>query len=74
MKKANSLIRRDPEVLDPKTNNPMKILLWPPTKQLKEIPIPQHFQDGYLDRMEFWEINEVTTTAAIKFSNSDTVL
>ena len=40
MKTADSLIRRDQEVLDPRTNEPMKIALWPPTKQLNEISIP----------------------------------
>lgn len=32
MKTTNSLVRRDPELLDPRTNKPMKIVLWPPTK------------------------------------------
>lgn len=67
MKTTESLIRIDKDVLDPRTNEPMKIVLWPTTKQLKEIPIPLHFHEGYLDKMEFWVYDEATTTAVIKF-------
>lgn len=74
MKTADSLLKRDNEVLDPKTNEPMKIVMWPATKQLKEIPIPQHFHNRYLDRMELWGFDEVTATTTIKFTNSDIVL
>ncbi|CAI9300221.1 unnamed protein product [Lactuca saligna] len=52
----------------------MKIILWPATKQLKEIPIPQHFHEGYLDNMEFWAYDDETATATIKWKNSETVL
>ena len=47
----------------------MKIVLWPATKKLKEIPIPLHFHEGYLDKMEFWAFDEATTTVVIKFSD-----
>ncbi|CAI9259280.1 unnamed protein product [Lactuca saligna] len=36
MKTAKSLIRRDKEVLDPETDEPMEIMLWPTTRQLKD--------------------------------------
>ncbi|CAI9276462.1 unnamed protein product [Lactuca saligna] len=68
------LIRRDKVVFDPRTNEPMKIVMWPRTKQLKEIPISQHFHEGYLDRMEFWAFDEVTATSAINFTDTDTIL
>ena len=32
MKTAESLIRKDKDVLDPRTNEPIKIVLWPATK------------------------------------------
>ena len=53
MKTVKALYRKDVEVLDPESGEPMKIILWPATKQIKEIPIPQHFHEGYLDNMEF---------------------
>ncbi|CAI9259283.1 unnamed protein product [Lactuca saligna] len=74
MKTADLLIRRDKEVLDPRTNERMNIMMWHATKHLKEIPIPQHFHEGYLDHMEFWAFDEVTATTAIKFTDSDIVL
>ena len=52
----------------------MKIMLWPTTNQVKEIPIPQHFHDGYLDNIEFWAFDDETTIAAIKFRNREDVL
>lgn len=39
MKNAKSLIMNDKDVIDPRTNKPMKLVMWPPTKQLKEILI-----------------------------------
>ncbi|CAI9264206.1 unnamed protein product [Lactuca saligna] len=54
MKTAKAMIVKDKDILDLETNRPMKIMLWPTTYQVKEIPIPQHFQEGYLDDMEFW--------------------
>lgn len=53
MKTAKSLIRRDKEILDPETDEPMKIMLWLATNQLKEIPIPQHLHEGCLDDIDF---------------------
>ncbi|CAI9271407.1 unnamed protein product [Lactuca saligna] len=53
MKTAKALYKKDKDVLDPETGEPMKIILWPATKKQKEIPIPQHFHKGYLDDMEF---------------------
>ena len=53
MKTTNSIVRKYKDVLDPKTNEPMKIVMWPPTKQTKEIPIVQYYQDGSLDNMNF---------------------
>ncbi|CAI9299629.1 unnamed protein product [Lactuca saligna] len=52
----------------------MKIILWPATKQQKEIPIPQQFHEGYLDNMEFWASDDETATAAIKFKDREQVL
>ena len=61
-------------MLNPRTNEPVKIVSWAATKQFKKIPIPHHFHDGYLDRMELWAFDEDTATAANKFTDSDTVL
>ena len=69
MKTAESFVKRDKNVLDPRTNEPMKIVTWPPTKQMKEIPIIQHFHDGSLENMEYWVFDEATSTAVIKFPN-----
>ena len=74
MKTAKALYRKDKDVLDPETGKPMKIILWPATKKQKEIPIPQHFQEGYLDNMEFWAYDDETATAAIKFKDQERVL
>ena len=52
----------------------MKIIRWPATKQQKEIPIPQHFHEGYLDNIEFWAYDDETATAAIKFKDREQVL
>ncbi|CAI9298687.1 unnamed protein product [Lactuca saligna] len=46
----------------------------PATNQLKEIPIPQHFHDVYLDDMDFWAIDDETSTAAIKFKNREGII
>ncbi|CAI9296870.1 unnamed protein product [Lactuca saligna] len=69
MKTVKSLYRKDKDNIDPKSGQPMKIILWPTTKQLKEIPIPQHFHEGYLDNMGFWVVDDESTTAAIKFKD-----
>lgn len=66
MKTVESLIKRDKDVLNPQTNEPMKIVMWPPTKQMKEIHIPQHLHEGHMDTMEFWAFDEATATIAIK--------
>ncbi|KAL7601850.1 hypothetical protein Lser_V15G23828 [Lactuca serriola] len=69
MKTARALYRKDKDVLDPESDEPMKIILWPATKKQKEIPIPQHFHEGYLDNMDFWAYDDETATAAIKFKD-----
>ncbi|CAI9282276.1 unnamed protein product [Lactuca saligna] len=74
MKTAKALYRKDTDVHDPESGEPMKIILWPATKQLKEIPIPQHFHEGYLDNMEFWAFDDENATAAIKFKDREQVL
>ena len=74
MKTAKALVRKDKYIIDPEIGEPMKIMLWPGTKQLKEIPIPQHFHDGYLDNMEFWAFDDETATTAIKFKGKEEVL
>ncbi|CAI9278115.1 unnamed protein product [Lactuca saligna] len=74
MKTAKTLYKKDKDVLDPETGEPMKIILWPATKKQKEIPIPQHFHEGYLDDMEFWAYDDETATAAIKFKNREHTL
>ncbi|CAI9288719.1 unnamed protein product [Lactuca saligna] len=74
MKTAKALYKKDKDVLDPETGEPMKIILWPATKKQKEIPIPQHFHEGYLNDMEFWAYDDETATATIKFKNREHVL
>nr|KAJ0226544.1 hypothetical protein LSAT_V11C100003850 [Lactuca sativa] len=74
MKTAKARYRKDKDALDPETGKPMKIILWPATKKQKDIPIPQHFQEGYLDNMEFWAYDDETATAAIKFKDQERVL
>ena len=32
MKPINSFVRKDKDMLDPRTNEPIKIVMWPPTK------------------------------------------
>ena len=60
-------MKKAKDVLDPKTNTAMKTVMWPPTKQMKEIPIIQHFCDGSLQDMEYWVFDEATATTVIKF-------
>ncbi|CAI9260723.1 unnamed protein product [Lactuca saligna] len=74
MKTAKAISRKDADVVDPEYGEPMKIILWPATKQLKDIPIPQHFHEGYLDNMEFWAYDDETATASIKFKNKETLM
>ncbi|CAI9261929.1 unnamed protein product [Lactuca saligna] len=74
MKTAKALYRKDKDVLDPESGKPMKIILWPATKKQQEIPIPQHFHEGYLDNIEFWAYDDETATAAIKFKNREHIL
>ncbi|KAL7604500.1 hypothetical protein Lser_V15G16719 [Lactuca serriola] len=74
MKTARALYRKDKDVLDPESGEPMKIILCPATKKQKEIPIPQHFHEGYLDNMEFWAYDDETATAAIKCKDQEHVL
>ncbi|CAI9300246.1 unnamed protein product [Lactuca saligna] len=74
MKTAKALYKKDKDVLDPETGEPMKIILCPATKKQKEIPNPQHFHEGYLDDMEFWAYDDETATAAIKFKNREHIL
>ncbi|CAI9271281.1 unnamed protein product [Lactuca saligna] len=73
MKTARALYRKDKEILDRESGEPIKIIHWPATKQQKEIPIPQHFHEGYLDKMEFWAYDDETATAAIKFKDQEQV-
>lgn len=54
-------------MIDQNTNEPMKIVMWPPTKKMKEIHIVQQFRDGSLDNMEFQVFDEATATTVIKF-------
>ncbi|CAI9277306.1 unnamed protein product [Lactuca saligna] len=74
MKTTKALYKKHKDVLDPETGEPIKIILWPATKKQKEIPIPQHFHEGYLDDMEFWAYDDETATAAIKFKNREHIL
>lgn len=67
MKTAESFVKKAKDVIDPKANKSMKTVMWPPTKQMKEIPIIQHFRDGSLQDMEYWVFDEATATAVIKF-------
>lgn len=66
-KTIESLIRTDKDVLDLRTNEPMKIVLWPTTKQLNEIPIPLRIHEGYMEKMEFHMYDDATTIDSIKF-------
>ncbi|CAI9302871.1 unnamed protein product [Lactuca saligna] len=60
---------------DPNASNFKRFLdRQPATKKQKEIPIPQHFHEGYLDDMKFWAYDDETTTATIKFKNQEHVL
>ncbi|CAI9276901.1 unnamed protein product [Lactuca saligna] len=74
MKTARALYRKDQDILDPESGKPMRIILWPTTKQQKEIPIPHHFREGYLNNMELWAYDDETATAVIKFKDREHVL
>ncbi|CAI9304524.1 unnamed protein product [Lactuca saligna] len=74
MKTAKALYRKDKDVLDIESGEPMKIILQPATKKQKLIPIPTHFHEGYLDSMEIWAYDDKTATAAIKFKDQEHVL
>ncbi|CAI9265572.1 unnamed protein product [Lactuca saligna] len=74
MKTARALYRKHKEILDHESGEPMKIILWPATKEHKEIPIPQHFHEGYLDNMEILAYDYETATAAIKFKDREQFL
>ena len=67
MKTIESFIMSNKDVIDPNNNELMKIVMWPPMKKMKEIPIVQQFQDGSLDNMELWVFDEATSTTVIKF-------
>ncbi|CAI9259973.1 unnamed protein product [Lactuca saligna] len=74
MKTAKALYKKDKDVLDPETGEQMRIILWPATKKQKEIPILQHFHEGYLDDTEFWAYDDETATATIKFKNREHIM
>ena len=53
MKTTKALVRKDKDIINPETNQPMKIMLWPATNQVREIPIPQHFINDILNVWNF---------------------
>lgn len=48
MKTAKSILKQFPDVIDPKANKPFKTVMWPPTNQVRQIPILHNFCDGSL--------------------------
>lgn len=67
MKTAESFIKSFKDVLDPKTNETFKTVMWPPIRQLRQIPIVQSFRDGSLRSMLYWIYDEAMASAVIKF-------
>ena len=43
--------------------------MWPATKQVKQFPVLQGFQDGSLSSLECWVYDENTSGAVIKLKN-----
>lgn len=69
MKTEESMIKRIPDVLDPKTIQPFQTMLWPPTNQVRQILVLHNFRDGSLEKMQLWVYDETTATAVIKFQD-----
>ncbi|KAK1411445.1 hypothetical protein QVD17_37994 [Tagetes erecta] len=54
MKPAQCKIRSHKYVMDPSIGQPIKIVVWPPTKKAKIIPIPKDLPDESLDDLKYW--------------------
>lgn len=65
-KTVESFIKSFLNVLDPKTNEPIKTVMWPPTNQVRRIPIVQNFRDGLIRSMLYWVYDETIASAIIK--------
>ncbi|MFS7944371.1 hypothetical protein Hanom_Chr06g00511341 [Helianthus anomalus] len=71
MNLAQSFIRVHEDVLDPSTNQPLKIVMWPPTKQTKTIPLLKELPDNSLKDLKFWMYDHVTGQAVIVCDNEE---
>lgn len=69
MKTAKSIIKIYPKVINPKTGRPYRTVMWPPTNQVRQIPVLQNFRDKSLENMLYWIYDETTATAIIKLPN-----
>ncbi|KAK1413195.1 hypothetical protein QVD17_34966 [Tagetes erecta] len=69
MKTAQSKVRTHKDVMDPSTGQPMKTVVWPPTKKATIIPIPMNLPDGSLDVLKFWAYDPVQGETLIVCGN-----
>ncbi|KAM0071350.1 hypothetical protein Hdeb2414_s0001g00024061 [Helianthus debilis subsp. tardiflorus] len=60
MKLAKSILLEDEEVLDPATNKPYKIVMWPATKQTKTFPLLKELLDNILKDLPFRMYDPIT--------------
>ena len=66
MKTAQSFTKYKRDVIDPKTNKKMAVVYWPPTKQLRKVPVPLRMEEGSLDKFKFWMYDDETNSVVIK--------
>ena len=66
METVESVIKKYPDDIDPKTGNPLQVVMWPATNQVKQFPMLQDYPDGSLSSMLYWVFDETTTSAVIK--------
>lgn len=69
MPTAESVILEHPDVFEASSDKPLQVVMWPPTKQVKQFPIAQGYQDGSLSSLECWVYDENTSGVVIKLKN-----
>ncbi|KAM0002607.1 hypothetical protein Hdeb2414_s0320g00866671 [Helianthus debilis subsp. tardiflorus] len=65
MKLAQLFVLEHEDVLDPSTNKPFKTVMWPPTKQTKNVPLLKELPDNSLKDLQFWMYDPVTGQTVI---------
>ncbi|MFS7979343.1 hypothetical protein Hanom_Chr10g00926231 [Helianthus anomalus] len=71
MNLVQSFIRVHEDVIDPSTNQQLKTVMWPPTKQTNTVPLLKDLPDNSLKDSQFWMYDPVTGQTVIVCANEE---